>query len=123
MDYQPTDRQTTMLRIIVDGAEHGRYNDVAGARITVGSCATADVRVEWAAPTSLTVQFVCDGGHFVVVNDDEGMTHTGAHRVYDNGWPIFVCMGEPMTIRGHVITFAPDIGDLEECLRMCDLNA
>ena len=110
-----------MLRIIVDGAEHGRYHDMAGALITVGSSATADVRVDWAAPTSLTVHFLNDYGHFVVVNDDEGMTHKGAHRVYDNGWPIFVGMGEPMTIRGHVITFAPD--DLEACLRMCDLNA
>ena len=112
-----------MLRIIVDGEEYGRYNDLAGARITVGSSATADVRLEWAAPTSLTVHFLNDYGHFVVVNDEAGMTHKGAHRVYDNGWKIFVGIGEPMTVRGHVITFAPDVGDLEECLRMCDLNA
>ena len=112
-----------MLRIIVDGEEYGRYNDLSGARITVGSSATADVRLAWVAPTSLTVQFANTYGHYVVVNDDEGMTHNGAHRVYENGWMIFVGMGEPMTIRGHVITFAPDVGDLEECLRMCDLNA
>jgi hypothetical protein len=32
-------------------------------------------------------------------------------------------MDEPMTLRGHVITFAPDIGDLEQRLGMCNMNA
>jgi hypothetical protein len=51
------------------------------------------------------------------------MTHSGAHRVHDDGWMIFVSMDEPMTIRGHVITFTPDIGDLEERLEMCNIHA
>jgi hypothetical protein len=91
--------------------------------MTVGSSATADVRLDWAAPTSLTIHFLHDYGHFVVVHDEEGMTHQNAQRFSDNGWKIFVRVGEPMTIRGHVITFAPDIGDLEERLGRCDMNA
>jgi hypothetical protein len=112
-----------MLTINVDGEEHGRYNDLEGTFITVGSSASADVRLSWAAPTSLTIHFLHSWGNFVVVNDEEGMTHSGAHRVYDNGWMIFVGMGKPMTIRGHVITFTPDIGDLEQRLGMCDMHA
>ncbi len=112
-----------MLRIIVDGHEHGRYNDLPGTYITVGSSSTADVCLPWAAPTSLTIHFLHSWGHFVVVNDEEGMTHKGAHRVHDDGWRIYVDMDEPMTIRGHVITFTPDIGDLEECLGMCNMHA
>jgi hypothetical protein len=105
-----------MLRIIVDGEEYGPYNDLPGTSITV-------VRLYWAAPTSLTIHFLHSWGHFVVVNDEEGMTHSGAHRVRDDGWRIFVSMDEPMTIRGHVITFAPDIGDLEERLGICNMHA
>jgi hypothetical protein len=93
-----------MLTIIVDGEEHGHYDDLQGTFITVGSSATADVRLSWAAPTSLTIHFLHSWGHFVVVHDEEGMTHSGAHRVHDDGWMIYVRIGEPMTIRGHVIT-------------------
>jgi hypothetical protein len=93
-----------MLRIIVDGQEHGPYNDLQGTFITVGSSETADVRLPWAAPTSLTIHFLHSWGNFVIVNDEEGMTHSGAHRVHDDGWMIYVGMREPMTIRGHVIT-------------------
>ena len=112
-----------MLRIFVDGYEHGRFDDVEGFFITVGSSATADVRLHWAAPTSLTIHFLHGWGHFVVVNDDEGMTHSGAHRVRDDNWMIFVGMREPMTIRGHVFTFARDNGDLDWRLGMLDMNA
>jgi hypothetical protein len=112
-----------MLTIIVDGEEHGRYNDLQGTFITVGSSETADVRLSWAAPLHLTIHFHNNRGHFVVVNDEEGMTHKGARRVHDDGWMIFVGIGEPMTIRGHVITFAPDIGDLEQRLGMCNMHA
>ena len=112
-----------MLRIIVDGEEHGPYNDLPGTSITVGSSETADLCLPWAAPTSLTIYFLNSWGHFVVVNDEEGMTHKGAHRVRDDGWMIFVGIGEPMSIRGHVITFAPDIGDLEQRLGMCNMDA
>jgi hypothetical protein len=91
-----------MLRIFVDGYEHGRFDDVEGTCITVGSSATADVRLHWAAPTSLTIHFFDSWGHWVVVNDEEGMTHKGGHRVHDDGWRIYVLMCEPMTIRGHV---------------------
>ena len=112
-----------MLRIFVDGDEHGRFDDVQGTFITVGSSATADVRLHWAAPTSLTIHFQHGWGHLVVVNDDEGMTPSGAHRVRDDGWMIFFGMREPMTIRGHVLTFDSDIGDLEENLGMLDVNA
>jgi hypothetical protein len=51
------------------------------------------------------------------------MTHKGAQRLPDHGWKIFVGMGEPMTIRGHVITFDSDIYELEQRLGMCDMNA
>ena len=112
-----------MLRIIVDGQEHGPYNDLQGTFITVGSSETADVRLSWAAPTSLTIHFLHSWGHYVAVNDDEGMTHSGLHRVRDDRWMIYVGMGEPMTIRGHVITFAPDIGDLEQLFGMCNMHA
>jgi hypothetical protein len=93
-----------MLRIIVDGQEHGRYNDIFGTFITVGSSETADVRLPWAAPTSLTIHFHNVYGHFVTIHDPEGKTHKGGHRVHDDGWRIFVSICEPMTIRGHVIT-------------------
>jgi hypothetical protein len=93
-----------MLRIIVDGQEHGPYNDLQGTFITVGSSSTADVRLPWAAPTSLTIHFHNVFGHFVTIDDPEGMTHKGGHREHDDGWRIFVSICEPMTIRGHVIT-------------------
>jgi hypothetical protein len=108
-----------MLRIIVDGEEVARCNIREGNFIELGSYAYADVRLAWAAPTSLTIHFHNIRGHYVVVHDEEGMTHNGAHRVRDDGWMIFVGMGEPMTIRGHVITFDSDIADLEEHLSMC----
>jgi hypothetical protein len=83
-----------MLMIIVDGKEHGPYNDIFGTFITVGSSSTADVRLPWAASTSLTIQIYNDRAHFVTIHDPEGITHKG----------IFVSIGEPMTIMGHVIT-------------------
>jgi hypothetical protein len=95
---------TEMLRIIVDGEEHGRYDETKLNWIAVGSSETADVRLPWAAPTHLTIHFHNDRGHFVTIHDPEGMTHKGGHRVHDDGWRIFVSIGEPMTIRGHVIT-------------------
>jgi len=72
--------------IIVDGKEHGPYNDIYGNFITIGTSETADVR--------LTIQFYNDHAHFVTIHDPEGITHKG----------VFVSIGEPMTIRGHVIT-------------------
>lgn len=111
-----------MLRIIVDGEEYGPYNDLPGTSITVGSSVTADVRLYWAAPTSLTIHFHNVYGHLVTIHDPEGMMHKEAHRFYDDGWRVFVSMDEPMTIRGHVITFAPDIGDLEERLGVCNMH-
>jgi len=93
-----------MLMIIVDGQEYGPYNDLQGTFITIGSSETADLRLPWAAPTSLTIHFHNVYVHFVTINDPEGITHKGGHRVHDDGWRIFVSPGEPMTIRGHVIT-------------------
>jgi hypothetical protein len=93
-----------MLTIMVDGEEHGRYNDLQGTFITVGSSETADVRLSWAAPTHLTIHFHNDHGHFVALHDPEGMTHKGARRLPDAGWMVFVLLGEPMTISGHEIT-------------------
>jgi hypothetical protein len=51
------------------------------------------------------------------------MTHKGAHRVYDDGWRIFVGMGESMTIRGHEIVFTSDIDELAQRLETCNMQA
>ena len=94
-----------MLKIMVNGQVHGLYNEMEGGSLTVGSAETADVCLPWAAEKHLTIHFHNDRGHFVVVHDKKGMWHKGAKRFSDNGWMVFVRMGEPIAIRGHVITF------------------
>jgi hypothetical protein len=112
-----------MLNIIVDGEKVGGFNIRAGNFISLGSCLYADVRLDWAAETSLTIHCGNANGRFVVVHDEEGMTHKGGHRFPDDGWRIFVGMGEPMTIRGHEIVFTSDIDELAQRLETCNMQA
>jgi len=112
-----------MLNIIVDGEKVGGFNIRAGYFISLGSCPYCEVRLDWAAETSMTIHFHDIHGHYVVVHDEEGMTHKGALRVPDNGWRIFVGMGEPMTIRGHEIVFTSDIDELAQRLETCNMQA
>jgi hypothetical protein len=93
-----------MLMIYVDGVYHDSYNDLPGTLITVGSSALSDVRLDWADPRSLTIHLSTNYGHMVTVNDTRGMTHSGNHRARNRNWMIFVGFGEPMTVRGHVLT-------------------
>ena len=115
-----------MLNIFVDGEKVARFNVHDDIFIKIGSGLHADVRLAWAAPTSLSIHRGNAHARFVVVHDEDGMTHSGGHRLYDNG-QVYVRTGEPMIIRGHVIMFDEDndsdVDELAESLEMCDMKA
>lgn len=80
-----------MIKIMVDGEEHSRYDETEWVWINVGSGEDAEVRLPWAAKKHLSIYFCSYGGFTVEIHHPEGRTHKQKQRYRDpDGWRVFV---------------------------------
>jgi hypothetical protein len=102
-----------MFKIVVDGVEHGRYDEKEWVWIDVGGGTDDEVLVPWATETLLSIYPMSYGDFLVEIHGDNSivvpklLTEGVVTRVRDPncaaGGQVYVRSGSTMTIMGHTI--------------------